>query len=397
MGQALIALLLGGFTFIIGGLSGGGSSDSEDGQADTTSDPSRPGGDGATGDPVVDGAPDDPVGTIDAVINGTVVPVSAPVSASGIPDLPDSAHDIGWGGLNAEEQLIVELINRARMDPAGEATRLSDPLAPGVSPTPSEPLAVTPELSAASRAHSEDMHDRSFFSHTNPDGQSPGARALEEGHGTGYVGENIGWIGASFLPADTQPRTEAHHENLWNSDGHQSNLMNDRWSEIGVGYDEGTYNGWNGSTFVTEMFSDRGYTYLTGVVIDDGDGDDFYDIGEGAGGVHVTAWDGTTAYATETWGAGGYSLPLPGGTYDVLFEGGGLDAPVVRTVTIGDENLKLDVIEDSGVATVVSGLSEPASEPAASAVLDFIPTVPMDEGPASEEEEDADWAELVPF
>ena len=374
----------------MGGLSGRSSRDPDDDadRADTTDVPYAPdasGPDAPDGSDPADGpgAPD--LGPAPAMPSGTPV--------ADFPDLPDSAHEVGWAGLTAEEQLIVELINRARMDPAAEVARLNEPLASGIPGGPVEPLAVTGALSAASRAHSQDMDDRNFFAHTNLDGQSPSARAIEEGHGSGFVGENIGVIGSTSTSFDRQLRAEAHHENLWDSDGHQRNLMDGRWSEIGTGYDYGDHEfdsqpgvNFQGSTFVTEMFGDRGRTYLTGVVIEDGDGDDFYDMGEGLGGVQVTAWDGTTAFATETWASGGYTLELPRGTYDVLFEGGGLDAPIARRVVIDDRNVKLDVIEDRGVVAFASRL--PESAPEAAAVLDFLPTVPMRDPPPDEVEED---------
>jgi uncharacterized protein YkwD len=370
MPPALLALLLGGLAALAGGLSSGRSTRTEDDDTATIDDdPDAP----------------DAVGTPD-----TSTPGPDPHT---FPDLPDTAYGLDWAGLTAEEQLIVELVNRARMDPAAEVARLGEPLASGIPGTPAQPLAVTRSLSLASREHSEDMDDRDFFAHTNPDGQSPGARAIEEGHGSGFVGENIGWIGSTSTSFDGQTRTEAHHQNLWDSDGHQRNLMDARWSEIGVGYDSGSYQGYNGSTFVTEMFGDRGHSYLTGVAIEDGDGDDFYDIGEGLGGVRITAWDGTSTFGTETWAAGGYSLRLAAGTYDVLFEGGGLDRAVTRTVTIGGDNVKLDVVEDDGTVAFASRLSEPA--PQAGAVLAGLPVIPMESQPLPVEEEEEDallWA-----
>lgn len=388
MPSALLALLLGGFAAALGGLSGRGSSRN----GDDPSDPDLSAADDDPANPVTSGETGGPGGGDSAGDTGgpggahDTFPAGAP--PQDFPDLSDSAHDLTWGGLTPEEQLIVELINRARMDPAAEVARLNEPLASGIAPGPVEPLAVTPELSAASREHSEDMDGRNFFSHTNPDGQSADARALEEGHGSGFVGENIGWAGSTSTSFDRQARAEAHHEALWRSDGHQRNLMGERWSEIGTGYDYGDHlhDGVNyaGSTFVTQMFGERGHTYLTGVVIRDGDADDFYDIGEGMGGVHVTAWDGTTAFATETWASGGYALALPGGTYDVLFEGGGLATPITRKVTIGTENVKLDVIEDSGSVTFASRL--PETGPEAGSVLDFIPMIPMENAPLDEEE-----------
>jgi hypothetical protein len=43
-------------------------------------------------------------------------------------------------------------------------------------------------------------------------------------------------------------------------------------------------------------------------------------------------------------GPGGYTLALPAGDYTVTFDGPGLDEAVTRTATIGDENVKLDLI-----------------------------------------------------
>ncbi len=358
---ALYALLVGGIAALVGG----GSSSSETTVAAETN-------------PVTDPSPlmeriletpqgaDDPPDVADDLIvaNDPPVVAGAPVTGGGatdggsnVPDLPSSAFDIGWQGLTAEEQLIVELVNRARLDPLAEVNRLNDDLASGVSSSPVQALAVVESLSEAARDHSEDMDNRDFFAHRNLDGESPSDRAIEAGHGSRFVGENIGWIGSTRSPSDVQARAEGHHENLWASDGHQRNLLGDDWSEIGLGYDYGSYQGYNGSTFATELFSDRGDTYMTGVVIDDADDDAFYDVGEGQGGVQITAFDGEDAFATATWDAGGYALALPPGTYRVVFEGGDLDAPYETDVTIGGENVKLDVIEADGaiVASVNAG------------------------------------------
>jgi hypothetical protein len=293
----------------------------------------------------------------------------------GIPDLPASEYDIGWAGLTAEEQLIVELVNRARLDPLGELGRQDEGFAAGVTTAPKEALAVVQSLSDASDAHSQDMDNRDFFAHTNPDGDSPADRAIDAGHGSRFVGENIGWVGSTRTSFDEQARAEGHHDNLWDSDGHQQNFMSERWSEIGVGYDYGDYLGYAGSTFVTEMFGDRGETYLTGVVIEDEDGDEFYDIGEGQGGVQITAYNGDEAYGTATWESGGYTLALPVGTYRVVFEGGDLDVPYETNVTIGNENVKLDVIDQGGAVAAslsASALAGPSMLPTVEPVSDGI-------------------------
>ena len=65
------------------------------------------------------------------------------------------------------------------------------------------------------------------------------------------------------------------------------------------------------------------------------DGDHFYDVGEGLGGVTVTATSTTgQAYTTTTWASGGYDLALPTGTYTVAFSGGGI-SPYSQQVSVG--------------------------------------------------------------
>jgi uncharacterized protein YkwD len=375
MFAALLALLFGGMAAAAAG--GGGASPAPAPAGPTGFAPPAPPDEDEPDQPEA-AAPDSP----------------APPPPQDSPDLPASAFALDWAGLSPEEQLVVELINRARLDPADELTRQTDGFASGVTTAPKEALAVVSTLSHASREHSQDMDDRNFFAHTNPDGQSPADRAIEEGHGSRFVGENIGWIGSSSTGFDRQDRVEDHHGNLWDSDGHQQNFMNARWSEIGVGYDYGTHSGLAGSTFVTEMFGDRGHTYLTGVVIEDHDGDDFYDLGEGQGAVRITAQaaDGTL-YTTSTWDAGGYTLKLPPGTYRVTFEGGDLDAPYSTTVSIGDQNVKLDVI-DPGVSggIAVSAALLPTTEPAEALTLPALPVVEDMPAPETLEEPEPELA-----
>lgn len=348
------AILLGLLAAAGGG--GGGSS-----SAPTTSAGSVPENDDDDDNEV-------PVPSAPAAPNTPPVVVTPPAAedddngvAADVPILPNSAYDIGWAGLSGEEQLIVELVNRARMDPRSEEIRLNEPLAAGISRSAQEALAVVPTLSNAAEAHSEDMDNQNYFSHTGRDGDRPWDRAEEAGHENRYVGENIGWVGSSNTNFDEQARAEGHHHNLWDSDGHQANLMSGNWSEIGVGYDYGSYQGYNGSTFVTELFSDTGKSYLTGVVIEDEDGDEFYDMGEGQGGVRITAFNDDDAFATSTWDSGGYSLALPPGTYTVVFEGGDLDEPYETEVTIGEDNVKLDVLDQGGQSVITLSAGPPAA------------------------------------
>ena len=54
---------------------------------------------------------------------------------------------------------------------------------------------------------------------------------------------------------------------------------------------------------------EHGVPFLTGVVYYDFNGNNFYDLGEGTGGVVVTA-SGSSFFAT-TANSGGYSVPVP--------------------------------------------------------------------------------------
>ena len=352
---ALIALLLGGAAFALGG--GGSTSESSE-PLSASEDEVTPSASARQSDDSAGGG----------------VP-----SAGDVPDMPDSAYRLDWNGLSPEEQLMAELVNRARMDVSEESQLQGEGLASGIPNQDQAPLAVVHNLSDAARDHSQDMDDRQFFDHTNPDGDEPWDRAVDAGHGTTFVGENIAVIASFSTNFDEQARVEDLHTGLWKSDGHQENMLYAPWSEIGVGYDYGSYGGYNGGTYVTTKFSDTGETYLTGVVIDDTDGDEFYDIGEGQGGVRITAIDqDDNVYTTSTWDSGGYTLALPAGTYRVVFEGGDLDSPQEANVTIGSENVKLDIIEDGGDARVfASAMLVPDTED--TSLEDVLPMLPEDE------------------
>lgn len=259
----------------------------------------------------------------------------------------------------AYEQYLLELVNRARLDPTGEASRygigLNDGLTAGaITATAKQPLAFNPLLIDAADAHSAWMLATDTFSHTGANGSSPGDRMAAAGYsfsGSWSWGENISITWGSGA-AITAAQIEGFHAGLFRSAGHRANILNDTFRETGIGVEAGEYKGSNGVT-VTEAFARSGSVpFLTGVAFDDRDGDRFYDPGEGLGGVAVairSASTGQTWQAT-TWDAGGYQVQLAAGTYSVTFSGGGLAAPITRTATIGTGNVKLDLDTDVGVA-----------------------------------------------
>jgi hypothetical protein len=96
---------------------------------------------------------------------------------------------------------------------------------------------------------------------------------------------------------------------------------------------------------------ESGNSFLTGVAYDDAaNHDDFYTPGEGLNDVTITArrLSDNAEFTATTFSTGGYSLPLPAGTYDVTAAGGELTSPVAwNNVTIGTLNVKRDFVGTS--------------------------------------------------
>lgn len=80
-------------------------------------------------------------------------------------------------------------------------------------------------LAALAGAFSQDMAQRGFFDHTDPDGDTPWDRASQAGV-TGMGGENIarGQVDAAAVMASWM-----------NSDGHRANILNCDYKTMGVG------------------------------------------------------------------------------------------------------------------------------------------------------------------
>ena len=247
--------------------------------------------------------------------------------------------------MTGQEQLLLELINRARSNPSAEAglhgIGLNDGLASGaITTSPKHPLAPHQALTNAAAAHSQDMLDNDYFSHTNLSGQSPSARAAAAGYPSAFVGENIAW-GGSTGPIDQDAHVYARHRSLFLSPGHRQNIMHASYREVGLGVRYGVFQGYNAS-MVTEKFGSRGGDpFITGVayadtIVDD----DFYTIGEGAANVSIAAVHDISGviYSTSSGPSGGFAIQVPSGTYTVSASGGGLSSPITVTdVFIGSQ------------------------------------------------------------
>ena len=119
--------------------------------------------------------------------------------------------------LTANEVKLVELVNSARAN-AGLA-----------------PLAIDVDLSYVARVKSQDMHDNKYFSHTSPTYGSPFDMMKKFGIQYRSAAENIARTSS----------VESAHNGFMNSEGHRNNIMNPRFTHIGIGI----YNG-----YYTQMF-----------------------------------------------------------------------------------------------------------------------------------------------
>jgi uncharacterized protein YkwD len=109
--------------------------------------------------------------------------------------------------LNSLEQKAVQLLNADRKD-AGL-----------------EPLKINLKLSKLAADYAADMNNRKFFSHVDPEGKDPFDRMAAIGIDFPNEGENIA-LG---------PDVETAQKMLMDSPLHRENLLNPKFTEIGIG------------------------------------------------------------------------------------------------------------------------------------------------------------------
>jgi uncharacterized protein YkwD len=294
-----------------------------------------------------------PLGFFHWLASGAIAIIPFPAQAA-----PTTAYS--HGDPTNYEQYFLEMVNRARLNPAGEAANYGIDLNEGLpagtlSTAPRPPLALNAELLAAARLHSQWMLDTDTFSHTGDGGSNPKDRM--EAAGFSFVpswnyGENIAWVGSTGM-IDLSTAARNNHDNLFVDEGiegrgHRVNLLNAAFRETGIGvlrgvfsYDGDDYN----ACMVTEDFgatSAHASSFLVGVVYRDSNGDGFYTPGEGLSGVRVMPATGD--YYAITSSSGGYAIPLSAssGAWLVTLSLGGLTAPITKSIELTGQNVKLD-------------------------------------------------------
>lgn len=90
-------------------------------------------------------------------------------------------------------------------------------------------LVLDGELSRVARGHSEDMRDRGFFDHVAPDGEGLVERVRGAGVRFRRVAENVAQVEGYREPA------AALHRTLMGSRLHRANLLDRRFTRVGIG------------------------------------------------------------------------------------------------------------------------------------------------------------------
>lgn len=125
-------------------------------------------------------------------------------------------------GLTAEEQQALKLLN-------------ADRAAKGLSA-----LKANLALTGLAENYAQDMINRGYFSHYNPEGQSPFDRMKNAGISYNYAGENLA-INTDVTAAETA---------FMNSSGHRANILNANYTEVGIGVRHDS----KGSAYVVQEF-----------------------------------------------------------------------------------------------------------------------------------------------
>ena len=96
-------------------------------------------------------------------------------------------------------------------------------------------LKLEDTLGDIARRHSDDMIQRNFFSHDNPDGLSPEDRiCIEHRRLIGITGENI-WESSGYDLSDSRQIAEMVMTDWMGSPGHRRNILDPEYNRLGVG------------------------------------------------------------------------------------------------------------------------------------------------------------------
>jgi uncharacterized protein YkwD len=284
------------------------------------------------------------------------------------------------------EQLALELINEARLDPMASAQRYISSYSPLIAAQaniqnafsyfhvdgaallsaftnlqPVQPLAWNDSLAAAARTHDNTMIALNQQTHQGAGEADPGTRMSNAGYAPAH---SFGWGENVFATGQDSLQIIAGFMVDWGSGpggmqspaGHRQNIMSSSYREAGIGIVPTAQQSNVGPLAVTEDLASRSSTgaFILGVAYNDNDHNHFYSLGEGVGSLTIAA---PGAVAAASAASGGYSLfTAQVGLQHISFSGGGLSSAVDFATTLSNgENAKIDIVDGHTLLTSVSG------------------------------------------
>lgn len=166
------------------------------------------------------------------------VPENTPDIPEGTPDIPENTPSVPE---NPDNTVPEENPSKPGTDVSEFAVRVFELTNQERVNAGLEPFKWSDDLAAVAYTHSADMAKRNFFSHNNPDGQTPFDRMRAYGIRYSYAAENI---------AMGQRTPEAVVSGWMNSAGHRANILNPNLTHLGVGF----YQTSGGTTYWTQNF-----------------------------------------------------------------------------------------------------------------------------------------------
>lgn len=269
-------------------------------------------------------------------------------------------------GTSDLEQYALEQLNKARLNPAQAAVDVTTNLSPYsvktfqyykvdvaqtrdeiAATTAAAPLAWNEDLARAAEVHADDQAENGFQSHVGSDGTTLEDRLDRAGYTSrDAYSENV----YAYADSVDQAMQAFLVDFGVSSKGHRKNLFNPDYKEVGVAVTPTRTKGVGPNVIVQNFGSESSSkAYLLGVVYNDRDGDQGYDIGEGTNRLTISVTKvvgngsravGETVHVTP-WASGGYQVALDPGQYKIVARDGDR---VFRDelVNIGQDNVKID-------------------------------------------------------
>lgn len=135
---------------------------------------------------------------------------------------------------------------------------------------------------------------------------------------------------------------------MLNGRGHRTAIINDDFEQIGQAITPFSGGGL-GPLINTQVLAniEDPPVMAVGALFEDENSSGWYESGEGIGSAKIEFQGPEGTFSTTSFGAGGYQIELPVGTYRATATGGGMKhAVTVEDVTIGSVNKWLDLIYD---------------------------------------------------